>query len=56
MEVYEYTSPVAAGCTSLNATFSVGLAGVRGARYVLTLGFGATAGSLLPVTRQAAGE
>ena len=43
-------SDATTGCASLNATFSAGLPGVRGARYVLTLGFAATAGSLLPET------
>lgn len=55
VERIQFRSPVAAGCESLNATFSGGLAGVRGARYVVTLGFAATAGTLLPVSRQAGG-
>lgn len=38
----------AGGCESLRWSFSPGLAGVRGARYLLTIGFARASGLLLP--------
>ncbi|KAG1668435.1 hypothetical protein FOA52_015965 [Chlamydomonas sp. UWO 241] len=47
------TQGIAPGCTALTWSFAVGLRGVRGARYVLNIGFVHDTGLLLPGSRNA---